>query len=98
MERHKFTPEPEEPETIGGYKVLETTQNPDGTVTKRLQDGYVDTGDPDETKNAIDRAKELIAMEKRARRAADGKSLSLPIAAMRQPARPKTSASEADGI
>lgn len=96
MERHKFTPEPEEPETIGGYKVLETTQNPDGTVTKRLQDGYVDTGDPDETKNAIDRAKKLISLEKKRRRGADG--MTLPITVMRQPARPKTSASEADGI
>lgn len=85
---------PEVPvEKIGGYKVLDTTVDSDGMVTRHLEDGYVNPNDPDAANNAMDRAKEQIAREKRGRRS-DGRSLGLPITAMRQPARRQPSTEE----
>jgi hypothetical protein len=96
MGTHEFRPHSEEPEIIGDFEVLERIENPDGTVTKKLEDGYVDPKDPDAARIGIQRALAQIAREKKRRRGADGRTL--PITVMRQPARPETSAGEIDSI
>lgn len=86
----RTTPEPEEPEEINGFLVLGREVRSDGMTVVRLEDGLVSPDDPERHKKIIERAQDQIKVELGGRRS-EGRSLGLPMTAMRRPSRPKPS-------